>query len=190
MAWVRGLQGQAAVLQGCWVDIKAILPGCLKEYDSTAPGQDLRTVKCAQAWPPRLRRCLPVNPFHVATTPRLPSSLLFRTHGLLVRRTRRDALPCVRPCVSWCPGLWRLLCVACDRLEMWQLSLCQTKSGQSHNTQTHSSKNAPYRLDCRASAEEVRALCPPSSPNFKCHAQLNGAAWLTAELLYRDVSSF
>lgn len=138
----------------------------------------------------KVRWCLQVKPFHVATTLHLPSALLFRTHGLLVRHTHRDTLPCVRPCVSWCPGLWHLLCVACDRLEMWQLSLCQTKSGQSHNTQTHSSKNATYRLYCRASTEEVRALCPPSSPNFKCHAQLNGAAWLTAELLCRDMSSF
>lgn len=31
------------------------------------------------------------------------------------------------PLSSWCPSLWRLLCVACDRLEMWQLSLCRTR---------------------------------------------------------------
>ena len=133
----------------------------------------------------------------MATTPRLPSSLLFQTHVCAWTRTythdkRIDPFfPCVRPCVSWCPGLWRLLCVACDRLEMWQLSLCQTKSGQSHNTHKHTHLQMLQRgLYCRAGTEEVRALCPPSSPNFKCHAHRNGAAWLTAGLLRKDMSSF
>lgn len=40
------------------------------------------------------------------------------------------------PVSSWCPGLWRLLCVACDRLEMWQLSLCHTR-GRPKSPHTH-----------------------------------------------------
>lgn len=61
---------------------------------------------------------------------------------------------------------------------------------KSQHTQTHSSAITTQGLHSRAQTKEVKALCPLSLPNFKCHAQLNRAAWVTAGLLCEDVSSF
>lgn len=124
-------------------------------------------------------RSLQVYPFHVSTILHCLKQMNTRTHFSL----------CPSLCF-WCTGLWHLLYAACDRLEMWQLSLCQTKSGQSHNTQTHSFAISTQGLHSRAQTKEVKALCPLSLLNFKCHAQPNRVAWLTAGLLCEDVSSF
>lgn len=45
--------------------------------------------------------------------------------------------PSVLPSICRWPSLWHLLSVTCDRLEMWQLSLRQTMSGQSHHMHAH-----------------------------------------------------
>lgn len=146
--------------------------------------------KCA--WTSRSLGCLRVKPFHVATT----SSILLTYSDTLVHEHARTHKQTHRP-LSLCPSLGLLMPrpLASPLCRMWQVGdvtavLSHTKSGQSHNhTQTHSSANPTQGLYCRASTEEVRALCPPSSPNFKCHAQRNGATWLTARLLCKDMSS-
>lgn len=144
MAWVKGLQDKEDVLQGCWTVKQYLLHGP-GGYDSTASGLDLRKrVKRVHMWTSRLEGASESNPFtwpppHIFRPPYFPDTRALSTYK------RTDTLPCVRPCVSWCPGLWHLLCVACDRLEMWQLSLCQTKSGQSHNTHKHSHLQTLHR---------------------------------------------
>jgi len=155
-----------------------------RECDSSAQGVALRAGEGhVRVWTSRSEGASESTAFHVANIPHLPASSIFQAH-------EQTLFPHARACASWCPGLWHLLCIACDRLEMWQLSLCRTKSGQSHNTQKHSSANATLGLHCKAQTQEVRARRPPPSPNFKCHAQRNGATWLTARLPCEDVSSF
>lgn len=82
MAWVRGLQDKEDDLQGCWVDVKAVFTtqpwgiwlNCLRTGFKKAGAESARVDI-------KVRGCLRVKPFHVATTSHLPSSLLFRHTG-------------------------------------------------------------------------------------------------------------
>lgn len=140
----------------------------------------------------KVRWCLRVKPFHVATTPHLPSSLLCQTHGCMNThiQTRRHFSLCPSLCLLMPQPLAYPLCCMWQVGDVTAVLMPDQVWPKSQHTQTHSSANATQGLYCRASTEEVRALCPPSSPNFKCHAQRNGVAWLTAGLLCKDVSSF
>lgn len=82
MAWVKGLQDKEDVLQGCWVDGKAVFTtqpwgiwlNCFGTGFKKA-GEESAHVDI------KVTGCLRVKPFHVATTPHLPSSLLFKHTG-------------------------------------------------------------------------------------------------------------
>lgn len=90
---------------------------CARQGRRKPPSQSLFT------WPPP---CVPSFQSFDPPSPFLSNSHT-RPHTLFLESV---------PVSSWCPGLWRLLCVACDRLEMWQLSLCHTR-GRPKSPHTH-----------------------------------------------------
>lgn len=85
MAWVRGVQDKEGVLQGWWLDVRAVFttcpPGMWLNCSRTGFKKAMKSVHAPVCLDIKVRGCLGVKPFHVATTPRLPSSLLFQTHG-------------------------------------------------------------------------------------------------------------
>lgn len=103
MAWVRGLQDKEGVLQGCWLDFEAVFTTCPWEMwlncswtGFKEAGEEYALV-CA--WT-KVRGCLRVKPFHVATTPCLPSLLLFQTHAFTNTHTNAQTLFLVSVLVS------------------------------------------------------------------------------------------
>lgn len=195
MAWVRGLQDKEGVLQGWWLDVKIVFTTCPwgKWLNCSGTGFKKEGEECARVCTSRLEGASESNPFtwpppHVFHP---PSS--FRHMG-----ARAHTYTQMRRHYSLCPSLCLLMPrpLASPLCPMWQVGdvtavlMPDQVWPKSQHTQTHSSANATQGPYCRASTEEVRALCPPSSPNFKCHAQRNGAAWLTAGLLCKDMSSF
>lgn len=94
MAWVRGLQDKEGVLQGCWLDIKAVFTTCLWECDSTAQGLNLRKrLKCVHV----CVLCVLISRLEGASESTLSrghhsmSSILLTLSDTLVSRTHTNA---------------------------------------------------------------------------------------------------
>lgn len=121
---------------------------------------------------------LQVYPFRVSTT----------RHRLKQTNARTHFSSC--PSLFWCTGLWHLLMLL---VTGWECDSCPYARPSLAKVITH--KHTPFAiatqgLHSRAQTKEVKALCPLSLLNFKCHVQPNRVAWLTAGLLCEDVSSF
>lgn len=194
MAWVRGLR--ASCRGGGWT-LRQYLLHALRECDSTVPRTGFKKAgeECTQVcvWTSRLEGASESNPF---TWP--PSYVFHPPYSFRHMGERTHAYTQMHRHFLLCPSLCLLMPrpLASPLCRMWQVGdvtavlMPDQVWPKSQHTQTHSSANATQGLYCRASTEEVRALWPPSSPNFKCHTQRNGVAWLTAGLLCKDVSSF